>query len=71
MKRSKILRGVCKNMNLTEDQISIALFNMNRYGGGFVKSLTVCYRKADPENKYKLLRTYYWTFFKYANFTNA
>ena len=57
-------------MNLTEEQISIALFNMNKYGGGFVQSLTVCYRKADPENKEILIKSFNKIFIKYANFTN-
>ena len=57
-------------MNLTENQISIALFNMNKYGGGFVQSLTVCYRKADPDNKEILIKSFNKIFIKYANFTN-
>ena len=57
-------------MNLNEEQISIALFNMNKYGGGFVQSLTVCYRKADPDNKDILLKSFNKLFIKYANFTN-
>jgi len=55
-------------MNLNEDQISIALFNMNKYGGGFVQSLTVCYRKADPGNKDILLKSFNKIFIEYANF---
>ena len=55
-------------MNLTEEQISIALFNMNKYGGGFVQSLTVCYRKADPDNKDIVLKSFNKIFIKYANF---
>ena len=57
-------------MNLNEEQISIALFNMNKYGGGFVQSLTVCYRKADPDNKDILTFVFAKYFTKYANFTN-
>ena len=57
-------------MNLTEDQILIALFNMNKYGGGFVQSLTVCYRKADPDNKEILIKSFNKIFIKYANFPN-
>ena len=57
-------------MNLNQEQISIALFNMNKYGGGFVQSLTVCYRKADPDNKDILLKSFNKIFIKYANFTN-
>ena len=57
-------------MNLNEKQISIALFNMNKYGGGFVQSLAVCYRKADPDNKDILLKSFNKIFIKYANFTN-
>ena len=57
-------------MNLTEEQISIALFNMNKYGGAFVQSLTVCYRKADPDNKEILVKSFNKIFIKYANFTN-
>ena len=55
-------------MNLNEEQISVALFNMNKYGGGFVQSLTVCYRKADPDNKDILLKSFNKIFIKYANF---
>ena len=58
-------------MSLTEEQISIALFNMNKYGEGFVQSLTVCYRKADPDNKEILIKSFNKIFIKYANFTNA
>ena len=58
-------------MNLTENQISIALFNMNKYGGGFVQSLTVCYKKADPDNQTILLNAFEATFTKYANFSNG
>jgi len=57
-------------MNLNEEQISIALFNMNKYGGGFVQSLTVCYRKADPDNRDILLKSFTKIFIKYANFSN-
>ena len=55
-------------MNLNEEQISIALSNMDIYGGGFVQSLTVCYRKADPGNKDILLKSFNKIFIKYANF---
>ena len=58
-------------MNLNQEQISIALFNMNKYGGGFVQSLAVCYRKADPENKDILLSVFAKYFTKYANFQNG
>tara|TARA_R100000231_G_scaffold26599_1_gene24099 strand:- start:242 stop:421 length:180 start_codon:yes stop_codon:yes gene_type:complete len=57
-------------MNLNQEQISIALFNMNKYGGGFVQSLTVCYRKADPHNKEILVKSFNKIFIKYANFSN-
>ena len=57
-------------MNLNEEQISIALSNMDIYGGGFVQSLTVCYRKADPNNKDILLKSFNKIFIKYANFSN-
>ena len=58
-------------MNLTEEQISIALFNMNKYGGAFVQSLTVCYRKADPGNRDILLKSFNKIFTQYANFSNG
>ena len=31
---------------------------MENYGGGFVKSLEVCYTKADPINKGRLLNAF-------------
>jgi len=43
---------------------------MDRFGGSFVQSLTVCYRKADPDNKDILLKSFNKIFIKYANFTN-
>ena len=45
-------------MNLTEDQISVALSNMDKFGGSFIQSLAVCYRKADPGNKDILLKSF-------------
>ena len=58
-------------MNLTKDEISIALSNMDKFGGSFIQSLAVCYRKADPENKDILTFVFAKYFIKYANFTNA
>jgi len=58
-------------MNLTEDQISVALSNMDKFGGSFIQSLAVCYRKADPDNKDILTFVFAKYFIKYANFTNA
>ena len=57
-------------MNLSQDQISIALSNMDIYGGSFIQSLAVCYRKADPGNKDILLKSFNKIFTKYANFKN-
>ena len=57
-------------MNLTEDQISIALSNMDKFGGSFIQSLAVCYRKADPDNKDILTFVFAKYFTKYANFSN-
>jgi len=65
-----VLRSFLVTKNFTEEQILIALFNMNKYGGGFVQSLTVCYRKADPDNKEILIKSFNKIFIKYANFTN-
>tara|TARA_Y100001963_G_C6442043_1_gene291826 strand:+ start:143 stop:319 length:177 start_codon:yes stop_codon:yes gene_type:complete len=58
-------------MNLTKEQISTALFNMDKFGGSFIQSLAICYIKADPENKDILLFVFAKYFIKYANFTNA
>ena len=55
---------------LSKNQIYIALDNMNRFGGSFVASLAVCYRKADPDNQTVLFNAFEATFTKYANFTN-
>ena len=55
---------------MTEYFINKALENMDRFGGSFVQSLTVCYRKADPDNKDILLKSFNKIFIKYANFTN-
>ena len=55
---------------LSKNQICTALDNMERFGGSFVASLAVCYRKADPENKDILTFVFAKYFIKYANFTN-
>ena len=56
---------------MDKHQIYIALDNMDRFGGSFVASLAVCYRKADPNNQTILLNSFESTFIKYANFTNV
>ena len=43
---------------------------MDRFGGSFVQSLAVCYRKADPDNQTILFNAFEATFTKYANFKN-
>ena len=58
-------------MNLTEDQISVALSNMDKFGGSFIQSLAVCYRKADPDNRTILFNAFEATFTKYANFNES
>lgn len=42
--------------------------NMEKYGGGFVKALAVCFQKADPINfiKLKIAFKNYWE--EYKNF---
>ena len=56
---------------MTKHFIYKALENMDRFGGSFVQSLAVCYRKADPDNKEILIKSFNKIFIKYANFTNA
>jgi len=56
---------------LTKQQIYTALDNMDRFGGSFIASLAVCYRKADPNNQTILFNSFESTFIKYANFTNV
>ena len=56
---------------MNKQQIYTALDNMDRFGGSFVASLAVCYRKADPDNQTILLNAFESTFIKYANFTNV
>jgi len=56
---------------MNKQQIYTALDNMDRFGGSFITSLAVCYRKADPNNQTILLNSFESTFIKYANFTNV
>ena len=49
-------------------EIYTALQNMDRFGGSFVQSLAVCYRKADPDNQTILYNAFEHLFFKYAKF---
>ena len=44
--------------------------NMLKYGGGFLQSLAICYRKADPYNKEKLFKTFESAFNNFAYFNN-
>ena len=55
---------------MTKHFIYKALENMDRFGGSFVQSLAVCYRKADPDNKEILIKSFNKIFTKYANFSN-
>ena len=40
---------------MSEGAITTTLEAMEKFGGGFVKSLRFCYTKADPINKGRLL----------------
>ena len=53
---------------MTKQDIYIALENMEVFGGSFVQSLAVCYRKADPSNQTILYNAFEHLFFKYARF---
>ena len=53
---------------MTKHFIYKALENMDRFGGSFVQSLAVCYRKADPDNQTILYNAFEHIFFKYAKF---
>jgi len=56
---------------MNKQQIYTALDNMDRFGGSFIASLAVCYRKADPNNQTILLNSFESTFIKYVNFTEV
>ena len=53
---------------MTKQDIYIALENMEVFGGSFVQSLAVCYKKADPINQKILYEAFEHFFFKYAKF---
>ena len=53
---------------MNKHQIYKALANMDRFGGSFIQSLAVCYRKADPINQKILYEAFEHFFFKYAKF---
>ena len=53
---------------MTKQDLCIALENMEVFGGSFVQSLAVCYRKADPGNQTILYNAFEHLFFKYARF---
>ena len=53
---------------MSKQDIYIALENMDRFGGSFVKSLAVCYKKADPINQKILYEAFEHFFFEYAKF---
>ena len=53
---------------MTKHFIYKALENMDRFGGSFVQSLAVCYKKADPINKGRLFDAFEHLFNKYATF---
>ena len=53
---------------MTKQDIYIALENMEVFGGSFVQSLAVCYKKAAPRNKGRLFDAFKHLFNKYAPF---
>lgn len=50
------------------EEMSIVIENMQKYGGGFVKALAECYIRADIENYHRLREAFpeYWE--TYLNF---
>jgi len=55
---------------MNNHQIYKALENMDRFGGSFMQSLAVCYRKADPCNQEKLLYAFMSDFLEYYHFND-
>ena len=55
---------------MTKHFINKAIENMDRFGGSFVQSLAVCYRKADPANQEKLLNAFMSDFLEYYHFNH-
>ena len=55
---------------MNKHQIYTALENMDRFGGSFVQSLAICYKKADPDNQTILYNAFEHLFFKYVKFKN-
>ena len=53
---------------MTKHFINKALENMIRFGGSFMQSLAICYKKADPINKKILYEAFEHFFFEYAKF---
>ena len=53
---------------MTKHFINKALENMIRFGGSFMQSLAICYKKADPINQKILYEAFEHFFFKYAKF---
>ena len=49
-------------------EIYTAIQNMDRFGGSFIQTLAVCYKKADPINQKILYEAFEHFFFKYAKF---
>ena len=67
-RRCRRTKGEIRDM--TKHFIDKAIENMEWYGGSFVQSLAVCYRKADPDNKTIIYNAFEHLFFKYAKFKN-
>jgi len=55
---------------MNKHQIYKALKNMDRFGGSFIQSLAVCYRKADPNNQGILINAFREQFLKYYQFND-
>lgn len=53
---------------MNKHQIYKALENMIRFGGSFMQSFAICYKRADPINQKILYEAFEHFFFEYAKF---
>ena len=53
---------------MNKHQIYKALENMDRFGGSFMQSFAICYKRADPINQKILYEAFEHFFFEYAKF---
>lgn len=63
---SKMHPNELKQIVTADNELGFAITeNMLTYGGSFVQSLAECYRRADYENKHKLVKAFYNYFVDY------